>query len=331
MIKITRTDKDGTWELKFDKLGIPFWIILYYVFYVFQLPAWPIIAKLQGHGWTAAVERASLNYIPWWLTYSFNIATFVLAPYSAYLLIKQRRILWGFLFYSGVSAAMLVSGAKSFIVFFTVHFYWVLWREKRINLLPMWTLLSVFLLFLIFSPYSPRTYLDQRTAPPTTMTERARSMNNAACADSDQLTCICSYVTYRLIFVPWEVRSKWYEFFSVHPKVGLFPNDHPANLVGYNEFYLKHPESFTPLAKAYASFDADAFGRFGYTGVLVSCLLVIAFGGLLFLLRVDPTLWGMPWIHMALSLPQASVQAWLGAQGALLWILILWWHRRETK
>lgn len=95
------------------------------------------------------------------------------------------------------------------------------------------------------------------------------------------------YLEYRVFITPIEVSARWYEYFNIYPvtdiKLSRMIHDsrtdklvHPAQAVGIWAFAEPFPKIYNDLVYAYPSMDADAYGRYGWKGLIVIALIYIA-------------------------------------------------------
>lgn len=157
--------------------------------------------------------------------------------------------------------------------------------------------------------------------------------------------CLADYYIYRIILTPIEVSARWYEYFHRYPvQERMFSRSimdsrlneviHPANAVGRWAYYDRYPKHYTQEAYAYASIDADAYGRYGVAGWLFAAFLYVFMR--LWLAVFDDTKGMTQGIFSAVGatllalLPaSASIQALLIAQGlgmlmAIMFALKAW-------
>lgn len=146
------------------------------------------------------------------------------------------------------------------------------------------------------------------------------------------------YLLYRVIFTPVEVSSRWYEYFNRYPakeaRIERFITDsksgermHPAQLIGIEQYHSRFPGKYPVETYAYASFDADAYARWGLRGVVITLLLYA--GMRLSIAAVDPehsaaggALY-VPGVVLLSALPAtASLQAIIAAHGFPLLIVL---------
>lgn len=154
------------------------------------------------------------------------------------------------------------------------------------------------------------------------------------------------YLLYRVIFTPVEVSSRWYEYFNRYPpeRAGLerFITDsksgdriHPAQLIGIEQYHSRFPEKYPVETYAYASFDADAYARWGLSGLLVVLVLYAVLR--LSIAVVDPPTsaaggaFYAPGLVLLAALPAtASMQAIVAAHGFPFLILLALVINRRT-
>jgi len=105
-------------------------------------------------------------------------------------------------------------------------------------------------------------------------------------ARSTKVAHLADYFLYRVIFTPAEVSSRWYEYFHDHPIAErrlerLVPHPetgvpiHPAQLIGIEVYHQRFPDKYPIETFAYASFDADAFSRWGGGGLALALLAIV--------------------------------------------------------
>ena len=144
---------------------------------------------------------------------------------------------------------------------------------------------------------------------------------------------------YRVFIVPSEVSHRWYTFFpDVYGRFigfyGLTPSTRnsteyqsPSNIVGIWAYRSRFPFLYGSSVHAYSSVDADAYARWGVIGL-------IAIGLILFIIRVLLSVaWSESWLAqsiiittltiIALTLPNASLQAILVAHGVAVFVGLL--------
>lgn len=130
-------------------------------------------------------------------------------------------------------------------------------------------------------------YMD--TNRPYLIGDYARAQSNTTGLPEDcGASYVCrktNYLVYRILLTPAEVSGRWYEYFALYPpgkiQFGRRIHDsrsgevkHPALAVADWAFIEPFPREFTAnLAYAYASIDADAFGRYGVWGVALVLLM----------------------------------------------------------
>jgi len=147
------------------------------------------------------------------------------------------------------------------------------------------------------------------------------------------------YYLYRIVQTPIEVSARWYEYFHLYPvqetrlsrtilDSRLQQEIHPANAVGRWAYYERFPTHYTPEAFAYASIDADSYGRFGLWG-LVCAGFLYAFMRLWLALCDDTSgltqgIFGATGAAILSLMPTStSIQALVMAQGMGMLMVIL--------
>ncbi len=134
-----------------------------------------------------------------------------------------------------------------------------------------------------------------------------------------------SYYYYRLILVPIEVNDFWYKYFEHREKVGFFPVEKPAVTIGAQVYHRLWPTKYLKTCHAYASYDADAYARFGWPGVGVAFVMVLALAW--WIAYLPDLLWVMAVVHLYIMLQVSSLQAILFAQGFVIYLIIPIWRR----
>jgi hypothetical protein len=147
-----------------------------------------------------------------------------------------------------------------------------------------------------------------------------------------------NYFVYRLFLGPSDVSSRWYQYFPKESGgfIGLsgLTNEtrkvagmHPARRVGKWAYTDRFPDRYLQTAQAYASVDADAYGRFGIPGIFVAGILVLGIRILLrWLLNASPVsqaAYSVGLVLYALLWPMASVQAVFVSNGLLLVLVLM--------
>lgn len=150
------------------------------------------------------------------------------------------------------------------------------------------------------------------------------SCTNRICRNAD-------YLAYRIFITPIEVSARWYEYFTAFPvkEISFSRNihdsrsgtdRHPAQAVGIWAFAEPYPHAYSDATYAYPSMDADAFGRFGWRGLVA--LMLAYFGLRLATIYFNDTraVTGGVFYAVLVSLfaflpPNAGIQAIILAQG----------------
>lgn len=141
------------------------------------------------------------------------------------------------------------------------------------------------------------------------------------------------YPYYRFFLTPSDVSSRWYQYFS-DKKLILFADyikhidkEKPSRIVSNWAYNSRSPEGYPLSNNANASFDADAYVRFGFFGVISSLLII-------FLLRfvafkysnrniVSKLSYFIFVINLSFFIPSASIAAIFLAQALLLNIFLV--------
>lgn len=135
------------------------------------------------------------------------------------------------------------------------------------------------------------------------------------------------HAPYRLFYIPIDVSHRYYDAFV---RYGPDPNIDWKVFVGL-KYYWSRYTTFTKDVSAPASFDADATAKFGILGMLFALGVLLIFRHAL-TFNHHPYLSSAALLQTAFLLPQASVQAILGAYGLILWPLIIYiWGKYEVS
>ena len=155
---------------------------------------------------------------------------------------------------------------------------------------------------------------------------------------------------YRAVLTPADVAHRWYLFFSesYNGKIGLlleidYPsgsgvtNRVPSNVIGIWAYQSRFPDKYIDSTSAYASADADAFARFGFVGIAIVALTVLAWRVIMavisYKLPVVQPLGVIALFYVAALMPHASLQAIFISQGVLtlsLLIMLVGWVARGS-
>lgn len=164
-----------------------------------------------------------------------------------------------------------------------------------------------------------------RLVPPQKLTPEQRNYN---------------YFFYRVVLVPSDVSSKWYQFYpDVKGKYlgwyGLTPTTrsrknflHPATEVGKWAYAEKFPDKYGNTVRAYASIDADVYARFGFEGVVIASLILLSLRlGLKFLvvkhIFLSRACYVIALLQISYILPSGSFQALFISHGFFILLLLL--------
>jgi hypothetical protein len=188
-------------------------------------------------------------------------------------------------------------------------------------------------------------------AQPFAITDHHRSLDPHLNKLAGPFGRAVNYVMYRTVLAPVEVSHRWYIFYpEIHGSYlgfyGLTPssrNDpmfqHPANKVAIWSYASRFPNKYLHSAYAYASIDADAWARWGKIGLIGVAFILLVFrivaGNVRLEGRFGDSIYTAFLVVFSFSLPMASLQALLQAQGAFyFWLLpiFVWiWNTLRRK
>lgn len=144
-----------------------------------------------------------------------------------------------------------------------------------------------------------------------------------------------NYFVYRAWLTPIDVSNRWFQFFYSTP-IGFnsfWPFNRRADTftsaqsVGIWAFWQKFPDRYLATVSANASFDADAFSRFGIWGVIFGPLIIVFFRAFSSILITKNSFSLMSYsiiLSMLTVLPFiSSIQAILGSHGLIIPMLIM--------
>ena len=228
------------------------------------------------------------------------------------------------------SVVLIFTGALTGAKFssFVVFVMWIIWAIYRFKLFArLWKgvllglLSSIFVVYGYFSLLSlnefNRTTTDHNLAAPLT-TLPADSARLSWRSEDSVPSKLAQYAFYRIVLVPSDVSFRW---IAGATEYGNDPSLKPANFIGYQYYYSRFPDFFLDSVSAYGSFDADAFLRFGYTGLF---LAFIAFGAVRVALALLADRYNSSGLYSGLLIfwgslvIQSSLQAALIANGIAL-------------
>lgn len=233
--------------------------------------------------------------------YLINSAPFVFGAPSIHLLLAAGSPIPAGLLAAGVAVYTTLSSAK---VPFTILASAVVisallirgGQNKRLAIKS--ALVAVLIVLAAFAVLSGRVqsggllqdFSKKVSTPPTTSFHLGDYVRDRLAETEERSTRIAhfaDYFLYRVIFTPVEVSSRWYEYFHDHPVTErrlerLIPHPdtgvpiHPAQLIGIEVYHQRFPNKYPLETFAYASFDADAFSRWGAGGLLLAILAIVA-------------------------------------------------------
>jgi hypothetical protein len=148
-----------------------------------------------------------------------------------------------------------------------------------------------------------------------------------------------NYFVYRVWLTPVDVSNRWFQFFNSF-SIGFtnfWPFNRqsnsftPAQSVGRWAFSDRFPDRYLDTASANASFDADAFSRFGIFGVIIGTLILAFFRCLSSALITKNPFSLLSYciiLSMLTILPFiSSLQAIIGSHGLLIPIFIMMYFK----
>lgn len=236
---------------------------------------------------------------PTFFAYTFNLFAFVLAPMYFAACMDDRKF-WkiGWIFAAIWSVVTVLTGANGFLIFFMIMACAVFRKYT-------WPLIPIVLATVIIGASRSNSFVE---------------------AKSKSHESIVNYLGYRLYWAPLEVRETYFK--AIWPtNFGLNRGGRsPAEVVG-SYYNVVFPDWFSPTAKAYGSFDADAYARWGKKGQAVAWWLVYSMFA--FLLWAYPkqqlgrNIWWCSATHFFIMLPQAGLLAIFFSQWYWIWLLIL--------
>jgi hypothetical protein len=143
---------------------------------------------------------------------------------------------------------------------------------------------------------------------------------------------IATYAIYRIWLTPADVSNRWYQYFTYVKKEplglqGFLPSRDvsivaPSREVGIWAYQARFPTRYTDAINANASFDTDAFARYGISGVVIATvmLLLVRIGASFLVTSHTLSLagYGVLLCGLAILPSSASLQAIFGAQGLFI-------------
>ena len=307
-----------------------------------------------------ALREASSKYLEVSPVYIYlcYASLIVLAPLGVAMLIRTKR--WfpaGLLFVTSLFYSGSTLEKSPLYVFLVLCFIFCFaglqenWRRRLLRWLVGGAILggSVVAHFLIFNErsifnyqVSPGRWAGKMSMRPpvVSIADRWRIMNieglDLALSPFQRTV---NYCIYRVFLAPVEVSHWWYLYYpEVHGSYlgwdGLTPSSrkassfqHPANRLGRWAYLSRYPSLYRSSLHAYASVDADAYARWGTGGLFIVAWLVLAFRMAIKYFR-SGGYWGTC-LNIAIlfvlaeTMPRASLQAALVANGILLYGLII--------
>lgn len=337
----------------------------------------PVMNLLSGnfdieslHSSRSAFSRDS--QLPAGLHYLLSFSVTIFGVPAVIICIAKMRYFWALsLFvwvslYASVSTAVLPLFFAFLTIFVGTTLLSPLTRRKRIFRTTIIVASLTLLFTVVISMISPWGILSgkhtdlQTGVTNTSPLENSRDLlgdkNRAQSYGPDQtrphfILYAADRVLYRCIFTPVEVSYRWYEYFYLFPieriSLSRMVHDshselsvHPASAVGKWAFYERFQNRYLESAHAYASFDADAYSRFGWVGFLIALGVIATCRILLELFRsiqgVTTNAFYSVGICLVAVLPaSASVQAMLVAHGLAVLLFIMFacciYNKRKSK
>ncbi|MBT4763335.1 MAG: hypothetical protein HOO06_16695 [Bdellovibrionaceae bacterium] len=355
-----------TFEIKSNKFiyALSTAIVAITSLHLFLMPKIPFIEKYFYNNKQSLIlreEASKLLQVPDWFIYVTQWTTLLIAPLAVLVLIKNKKywvaaLLSGFiLFYSHSTTATgpLVSLIIIFAFIFFQTFPLKIPKAISFTFLLIASLFSIYTIFFNpdVSPYlnTNPTELTRFQVLKDAKVERKLSISMGdyyrmlsrrdMYNNSSWINKKLSYLYYRAILVPSEVSHRWYDYYSRNENAfigfyGLTPEtrysknfQHPATTVGIWAFYDRFPEQYYRSIRAYASFDADTYARWGLWGVFFASTLVFFFRIFIAIVSVksvySSTVLFLTLFICARSLPASSIPAMLVSNGVLLGVTTL--------
>jgi hypothetical protein len=353
-------------HLKFSKSAffdaLSFVFILALATHLFLMPNIPFLdvifnsKALSSHDIGILRENSSkLLGVPQIFKYFFNWLIIIFCPISIvyFFLSARRKIAFTYLFFlvfyciSTTSKFPLFQFASS--LFFIFIFNFRKFNFVFLNLikwsLPLFFIALFFLLstkgtdqkFLLNKDYynvSVSKFLDNDPRRSFSLADNYRSNYPHSDNKFD-----LNYFVYRVWLTPADVSNRWFQFFSTF-SIGFanfWPFNRqsdiftPAQSVGRWAFKDKFPDRYLDTVSANASFDADAFSRFGIFGVIIGALILAFFRYLSSALITKNPFSLLSYciiLSMLTILPFiSSLQAIIGSHGLFIPILIMMYFK----
>lgn len=311
-------------------------------------------------------EASKLLNVPDYFIYLIQLSSSIIGPISVLILLTNKRYLTSvtlstfLVFYSHATTA---KGPLILTLLFLFLIYFQVFKSSFQKLLLKKIFFASILIFVAIATYA--IFCDKTTSPFIKMyskeldTEIEKSLDTpenqaqglsytfgdkyrqmvrtAKYQSSPSLYQSLNYFFYRAFLVPLEVSHRWYNYFTTHSdKIGFYgltPSSrnstdfqHPANKVGIWAYVTRFPQQYFNSVRAYASFDADAYARWGIPGVIVItffiCLLRFMFSYLMVPNFYSYLNYQFLLVILSLNLPAGSIFAILIAQGLAFCLLI---------
>ena len=216
---------------------------------------------------------------------------------------------------------------------------------KCIRNLIVLLILTIPPICIVFTEYSSFSFKQQpvwndpnklgrtvQSEPAFTLTDEFRVwrmvLHNTECGEHHYATL--NYLIYRVVLAPVEVAHRWYHLAQLPDQSSsAIRESNVPNKVAQWAYIYRFPSEYPESTSAYASADADAYFRYGNLGVLVVGVLCWILRLLISTLQTNgPICIVVQYVSIVLfaaSLPNASLQAILGAQGVCIAIILALW------
>lgn len=340
----------------------------------------PLVMSFSG-AYSEAIDQARVDFSRAYaffppLRYVFNLSTVVMGVPAVLLLWVQKRKLWAAALLAWVFIYCIMGTAKGPVTLAMriaatgfIHFAQESARKTMGRIFVALAAAGmIFLASLTMSTNDPTRVLsglDQKMAGAKRISaERPYLIGDYLRVPGSELIrqgpCfkpwLCSkanYLTYRIFLTPIEVSARWYEYFHLYPveriTYGRSILDtrsgtvmHPAQAVSRWGFHEPFPHDYkADISYAYASLDADAYGRYGIWGIFLALVFYTgARCASVWFHDLKAPSRGVYYVAVVAVLTMipsnASVQAMLSAQGlapllAVLLGMSLWTRRAAIR
>lgn len=330
--------------------------LIFQITHLLCMPDIPLLEKIidgvSGTELADLREKSSkLLQVPRLFLYWCHVSLLIAAPIGLILFFKQKRwtvfICWFCftVFYS--AATMARTPVIVFLITFSIYLYLeqtkIMQRKISIFVLVLFSILFIYGFSFLTS--HPKSILNIKSEEYNqtdvlkkgkifTFSDRSRLVKS----DDEKSSFIFNYIFYRVFLVPAEVSHFWYLFFpdiygrylgyyGLTLKSRRAPDfKNPANILGNWAYANRFPELYLPTVSAQSSVDADAYSRWGVTGVWIISLVYFCMRYWFKLFRLKGAIGtGMginALVMLAYTLPCSSLQAIVVASGLWMYLLI---------